>query len=299
MPDPTGAGRVSGRVAIVTGGASGLGLACAQLLSAEGATVVIADTDEDAGRRAARSMGPPSWTHSTDVSDETSVAALFEAVRRRHGRLDILVTCAAVTDPAHQAADQAVADLEMPVWERTLAVDLGGTMLCCKHAVPLLLSGGGPHESPDITADKSIVTITSNSAFGGDLGLTAYSSAKAGVVALTRSVAAAYGKNGIRVNAVSPGSIRSPSLMRNVPDAVAAMLADNCLLPRMGTAQDIASAVLFLASAESSFITGQVLRVDGGTSSQLVHVPGMRRAGLRTTGVGASAFGVAEKGVSA
>jgi NAD(P)-dependent dehydrogenase (short-subunit alcohol dehydrogenase family) len=297
MPDATGAGRVAGRVAIVTGGASGLGLACAQLLSAEGATVVVADVDEDAGHRAAEALGPASWAHTTDVSDETSVAALFEEARRRHGRLDILVTCAAVTDPVHQAADQSVADIAAPIWERTLAVDLSGTMLCCKHAVPLLMSDGGT--SAEYAVDKSIVTLTSNSAFGGDLGLTAYSSAKAGVVALTRSVATAYGKDGIRVNAVSPGSIRSPSLMRNVPEAVAAMLADNCLLPRMGTAQDVASAVLFLASEESSFITGQVLRVDGGTSSQLVHVPGMRRAGLRTTAAGAGAPDIAGKGVSA
>lgn len=289
LPGDGGTGRVAGRVAVVTGGASGLGLACAQTLAAEGAAVVVADIDEAAGRRAADALGAPSWAQAADVADESSVVALFEAVRRRHGRLDVLVTCAALTDPAHQAADQSVADLDMPVWERTLAVDLGGTMLCCKSAVPLMLLDAG--------ADKSIVTITSNSAFGGDLGLTAYASAKAGVVALTRSVAAAYGKDGLRVNAVSPGSIRSPSLMRNVPEPVAQMLADNCLLPRMGTPQDVASAVLFLASAESSFITGQVLRVDGGTSSQLVHVPGMRRAGLRTTATSAQDF--ADKGVSA
>jgi NAD(P)-dependent dehydrogenase (short-subunit alcohol dehydrogenase family) len=274
MPDGA-AGRVAGRVAVITGGAAGLGLACAGLLAAEGATVVVADIDRNAGERAAATLGPPAWAQATDVADEPSVVALFDEVRRRHDRLDILVTSAAVTDPAHSAADQSVADLATAIWERTLAVDLGGTMLCCKHAVPLMLTDPG--------ADKSIITVTSNSAFGGDLGLTAYSSAKAGVVALTRSVATAYGKDGIRVNAVSPGSIRSPSLMRNVPDAVASMLAANCLLPRMGTPHDVASAVLFLAAADSSFITGQVLHVDGGTSSQLVHVPGMRSVGLRTT----------------
>jgi NAD(P)-dependent dehydrogenase (short-subunit alcohol dehydrogenase family) len=290
MPDATGAGRVAGRVAVVTGGAAGLGLACAERLAAEGATVVVADIDGVAGSRAVEMLGTPSWAQVTDVSDESSVVELFQEVRRRHGGLDILVTCAALTDPAHQAADHAVGELSLPTWDRTLAVDLTGTMLCCKHAVPLLLAGGH--------ADKSIVTITSNSAFGGDLSLTAYSSAKAGVVALTRSVAAAYGKDGIRANAVSPGSIRSPSLTRNVPSAVAEMLADNCLLSRMGTPQDVASTVLFLASAESSFITGQVLHVDGGTSSQLVHVPGMRRAGLRTT-ADSGPKDLAAKGVSA
>jgi NAD(P)-dependent dehydrogenase (short-subunit alcohol dehydrogenase family) len=290
MPDRSAAGRVAGRVAVVTGGGSGLGLACAQLLAAEGATVVVADIVGTAANRAAELIGSPSWAQVTDVADEPSVVALFQEVRRQHGGLDILVTCAALTEPEHQAADRAVGELALPIWERTLAVDLSGTMLCCKHAVPLLLAGAH--------ADKSIVTITSNSAFGGDLSLTAYSTAKAGVVALTRSIAAAYGKDGIRINAVSPGSIRSPSLTRNVPDAVASMLADNCLLPRMGSPQDVASAVLFLASPESSFITGQVLRVDGGTSSQLVHVPGMRRAGLRTT-ARSSAQDVAGKEVSA
>jgi NAD(P)-dependent dehydrogenase (short-subunit alcohol dehydrogenase family) len=145
-------------------------------------------------------------------------------------------------------------------------------MLCCKHAVPLMRR----------QQSGSVITLSSSAAFGGDTSLGAYSAAKAGVNALTRSVATAYGKDGIRVNAVSPGSIFSPSMEKNVPSDVIELLRDNCLLPRMGTPDDIADAVLFLASAESSFITGQILRVDGGTLSQLPHVPAMRRAGLRT-----------------
>src|SRR5690242_7364408 len=119
MTDQMSAGRVADQVAVVTGAASGLGLACAQLLAAEGAAVVVADIDEAAAHRAAASLGRPAWAQVTDVAVESSVAALFDAVRCRSGRLDILVTCAALTDPEHQAGDQAIADLDVHTWERT------------------------------------------------------------------------------------------------------------------------------------------------------------------------------------
>jgi NAD(P)-dependent dehydrogenase (short-subunit alcohol dehydrogenase family) len=263
-------GRVAGEVAVVTGAASGIGRACAELLAKQGATVVIADLDEEGAASVAKGMGDAALAYTVDVGDELSVSALFAAVLARYQRLDILVTCAALTDPRHQSQDRALGDLEASVWERTMAVDLGGTMFCCKHAVRAMAQGG------------SIVTISSNSALAGDLSLTAYAAAKAGVNALTRSIATAYGKAGIRANAVSPGSILSPSLQANVPADVVKLLHDNCLLPRMGTPEDVAAAVLFLASSESSFITGQVLSVDGGSLSQLPHVPPMRLRGSTT-----------------
>jgi NAD(P)-dependent dehydrogenase (short-subunit alcohol dehydrogenase family) len=263
-------GRLADRVVVVTGGAAGLGLACVERLGREGARVVIADLDEPAARTSAAATGAEAY--GLDVSDAAAVAALFGHVDATYGRLDGLVTSAAITDPAHQARDGAAAEADPEVWERTLSVDLVGTMLCCKYAVPLMQRAG----------TGSIVTVSSNAAFGGDTSLGAYSAAKAGVNALTRSVATAYGKDGIRVNCVAPGSILSPSMVRNVPADVVDVLRDNCLLPRMGTPDDIADAVLFLVSDESSFITGQVLRVDGGTLSQLPHVPQMRRRGLVT-----------------
>jgi NAD(P)-dependent dehydrogenase (short-subunit alcohol dehydrogenase family) len=259
------AGRVAGRIAVVTGAASGIGRACALLLAAEGATVILADLDAQRAAAVAAEIGGDAQPHRVDVSDESSVSALFADVVGSHGRVDILVTCAALTDPRHQSQDRAVGELEASVWERTMAVDLDGTMFCCKHAVRAMVRGG------------SIVTLSSNSALAGDLSLTAYAAAKAGVNALTRSIATAYGKTGIRANVVSPGSILSPSLQANVPAEVVKLLHDNCLLSRMGTPEDVAAAVLFLASPESSFITGQVLSVDGGTLSQLPHVPAMRR----------------------
>jgi NAD(P)-dependent dehydrogenase (short-subunit alcohol dehydrogenase family) len=249
-------------------------------LAEAGAAVVIADLDAVGAHAAAsdvaKQFGDQACgaveAYALDVAHDAAVAALMRYVDDTHGRLDVLVTSAAVTDPAHQTRDVAVDGADAGIWDRTLSVDLIGTMLCCKYAVPLMRR----------QQSGSIVTVSSTAAFGGDTSLSAYSAAKAGVNALTRSVATAYGKDGIRVNAVSPGSIFSPSMEKNVPADVVELLRDNCLLPRMGTPDDIADAVLFLASAESSFITGQVLRVDGGTLSQLPHVPAMRRAGLRT-----------------
>jgi NAD(P)-dependent dehydrogenase (short-subunit alcohol dehydrogenase family) len=268
-----GGGRVAGQVAIVTGGGSGIGRACVLRLASEGATVVVADSNVEGGQSVAEEVCGSAYP--VDVTDEAAVAELFRFVAAEHGRIDILVTSAALTDPAHQARDRAVGDLEHSVWQRTLAVDLDGTMLCCKYAVRVMSTQGG---------GGSIVTISSNSALAGDLNLTSYAAAKAGVNALTMSIATAYGKAGVRANVVSPASISSPSLARNVPPQVVEMLHNNCLLPRMGEPDDVATAVLFLASPEASFITGQVLRVDGGTLSQLPHVPAMRAYGFTTTG---------------
>jgi NAD(P)-dependent dehydrogenase (short-subunit alcohol dehydrogenase family) len=135
-------------------------------------------------------------------------------------------------------------------------------MLGCKHAVPRMIASGG----------GSIINTSSNAALAGDLSLTAYAAAKGGINTLTLSVATAFGKQGVRCNTVSPAHIASPSLAANVAPAVADALLQQCLVARLGTPQDIANAVLFLASDESSFITGQVLRVDGGALSHLPYV---------------------------
>ncbi len=276
--NPPATGRVADQVAIVTGGASGIGEACVRRLAREGAHVIVADLKVDAARTLASELGVGVHEYGVDVTDETAVAAMVSAVVADYGQLDILITCAALTDPAHQAADVALGELSTDVWDRTLSVDLLGTMLCCKHAVRAMSPRGR----------GSIVTISSNSALAGDLGLSSYACAKAGVNALTMSIATAYGKAGIRANVVSPGSIAGPSLRRNVPPAVVGMLEGNCLLPRLGTPDDVAAAVLFLVSDDAGFVTGQLLRVDGGTLSQLPHVPAMRAGGFTNTAGAAS-----------
>jgi NAD(P)-dependent dehydrogenase (short-subunit alcohol dehydrogenase family) len=202
------------------------------------------------------------------VSLEADVAATMDGTVARFGGLHVLHNNAAITDPAHQALDRSVVDLTSEVWDKTMAVDLRGAMLCCKHAVPAMIASGG----------GSIINTSSNAALAGDLTLTAYAAAKGGINSLTLSVATAFGKQGIRCNSVSPAHIASPSLAANVRPEVAEALREQCLLARLGTPQDIANAVLFLASEESSFLTGQVIRVDGGALSHLPYVA-QRRAG--------------------
>jgi NAD(P)-dependent dehydrogenase (short-subunit alcohol dehydrogenase family) len=207
-----------------------------------------------------------------DISVESDVAAMMQAAVEAYGGLHVLHNNAAITDPAHQSRDAGLLDLDVDIWDRTMAVDLRGAMLGCKHAIPHMLASGG----------GSIVNTSSNAALAGDLTLTAYAAAKGGVNTLTLSVATAFGKQGIRCNAVSPAHIASPSFAANVPPDVAAMLEDQCLTPRLGTPRDVANAVLFLASDDASFITGQIIRVDGGALSHLPHVSQLRASGATT-----------------
>ena len=259
---------LTGRVAVVTGGASGIGVATVEALAARGVHVAVADLRVDAAEAvAARDRDAGSaFAVELDVRDERSVEAAVGTVVSELGRVDVLVNSAALTDPAHQARDGGVATAELDVWEQTFAVDLHGLMLVCKHALPSMIASGR----------GAIVNISSNSSLAGDMGLAAYASAKAGVNSLTRSIATSYGKQGIRCNAVSPGGIKGPSFRTIIPQDVQDVMERNCLLPTLGEPEDVAAVIAFLASDEARFITGQVLRVDGGMLSQLIHVPYVR-----------------------
>ena len=269
------AGRVSGKVAIVTGGASGIGRITAETLAREGARIVIADLDGEKGEAVARSIaaaGGEAIAVRVDVGEEADVVAMVEAAMDAFGALHVLHNNAAITSPEHQRRDGSLLDLDVRVWDETLRVDLRGPMLGCKHAIPRMIESGG----------GSIINTTSNSALAGDLTLTAYAAAKGGLNTLTLSVATAFGRQGIRCNAVSPAHIESPSLASVVPVEVVEMLRAQVLTPRMGRPQDVADLVLYLASDESAFVTGQIMRVDGGALSHLAHVAALRDA-ARTT----------------
>lgn len=268
-------GRVAGKVALVTGSASGIGRVTAETLAREGARIALVDLDLAGAERVAESIraeGGEALALRADVSLEAEIRAAIAQTVDRFGALHVLHNNAAITSPDHQRRDASLLELEVEVWDATLAVDLRGAMLGCKHAVPRMIESGG----------GSIINTTSNSALAGDLSLNAYAAAKAGLNALTLSVATAFGKQGIRCNAVSPAHIASPSLARVVSEEVQQMLLAECLTPRLGTPQDVANLVLFLASDESAYITGQVLRCDGGALSHLPHVSKLRAAG-RTT----------------
>lgn len=256
-------GRLAGRVAIVTGAASGIGRATASALAREGAAVVVADLNADGAKRVAAEIeaaGGRAFGQATDVSSEPSVVAMVAAAVERFGGLDVLHNNAALVDPAVMGADGEVASLSLDTFERTLAVNLRGPLLGCKHAIPRMLERGG----------GVIVNTSSVAALAGDLVRTAYGISKAGLDALTRYVATQYGKRGIRCNSIAPGVIATPALAANVTPELIAVYERSHLTPRLGRPEDIAEVVVFLATDAAAFITGQVLSVDGGL---LAHHP--------------------------
>ncbi len=262
------------RVAIVTGGASGIGRATCEALASAGASVVVADLHGDGAEGLADALcqrGHAAIGVEADVGDERSVVAMIEAAVSRFGGLDILHNNAADSDPALMSRDLGVAEMDAEVWDRTMRVNLRGPMLGCKHAIPHMIARGG----------GAIVNTSSASGLTGDFSRSAYAASKAGLGSLTASVAAQYGKQGVRANAIAPGVIATPALEANVPADQVAVYAENTLTARLGRPEDIAAAVVFLASDAAAFITGQVLSVDGGL---LAHHPAMaeirKRVGL-------------------
>jgi NAD(P)-dependent dehydrogenase (short-subunit alcohol dehydrogenase family) len=219
--------------------------------------VVVADIDAAGASQVAAEIaaqGGRALGQRTDVSDPDSVAAMVAAAVDVFGGLDILHNNAALTDAAVIGSDGELADLDLSVWERTLAVNLRGPMLGCRVAIPRMLERGG----------GSIVNTSSVSGLTGDTARVAYGVSKAGVDSLTRYVATQYGKRGIRCNSIAPGVISTPALERNVPPELIAIFEQSHLTPRLGSPEDIAALVVFLASDAAGFITGQVLCVDGG-----------------------------------
>lgn len=269
-------GRVHGKVAVVTGGASGIGHATCGLLAREGARVLVADIQ---GARAEavvaeiEAAGGEAAACVVDVSDNAGVEAMVEAACDRWGSLDILFNNAALTSLSHITGDGSLVDVDLAAWDRTFEVDLRGAMLVCRAAIPRMIQSGG----------GSIVQTSSNQALAGDMSQTAYAAAKAGINQLTRSIATAYGRQGIRCNTVSPGMIRTPASEAACTPEMFEQIAASNLVARTGEPEDLAWAVLFLASDESSFITGQVLCVDGGQLAHLPHYADLVRQGATTT----------------
>lgn len=271
-----GGGGLEKRVAIVTGGASGIGKATAERLSAGGADVVIVDVDGDSAQRLARPghRGIGSIVAATgDISREEAVRAVIAETISRFGRLDILCNNAAAVSFEQHEKDGAVAEMDLEAWNRQLAVTLTGTMLFSKHAIPPMLQAGG----------GCIINISSASALRGDLSVTAYSAAKAGVNSLTRSIAAAYGPSGIRCNAVAPGLVLTPNTLAKMPDGLLETYRQNVLVPDLAQPADIAGIVAFLASDCARYINGQILVADGGMLSHQPFTAVLRQRGISVT----------------
>jgi len=256
-------GRLAGRTTLVTGAASGIGRAVATAYAAEGATTWFADRDADGARAAAReaaaATGADCRPLTVDITDEPGVEAAFAQVLAA-GPLDVVVANAGVQ---LFGQDAPVADLDLDVWHRTVAVNLTGTVLTLKHAVRALRANG-----PD-RRGGSIVVVGSPTGLNGEgRDFTAYSTTKAGVHGLARTVAAAYAGEGIRVNTVVPGYTETPLVTAiSGDDAARAAIVGRTPLGRAGRPADVTGIAVYLASEESSFATGALFRVDGGMTS--------------------------------
>ena len=242
-------GRVAGKAAIVTGGASGIGRATARILAREGASVCIADVDADGGRQVADEIaatGGEAIFVRTDVGVRTDVIAMFERIEEAFGRVDI------VHNNAIRVRDGAATELDERDWDATLNIGLKAIFLAAKYGIPIMRKTGG----------GTIINTGSVHSLVSLPTCTAYDAAKAGVLGLTRTLAIDYGPD-IRVCAVLPGAILTP-LWDGAPEENRRRYAQMVPAKRLGTGEDVANAVLFLASDEASFITGTALTVDGG-----------------------------------
>jgi NAD(P)-dependent dehydrogenase (short-subunit alcohol dehydrogenase family) len=252
--------RFEGKVAIVTGGGSGIGHATAARLASEGAAVGVADLNGDAAGTVAdeiRSAGGRALPLTVDVSDEGAVEEMVAKTVEEFGGLDVLHNNAAIVSPEFMKDDVEIARFERRVFDTSMEVNVLGPVFGCKYAIPRMIDRGG----------GAIVNTASVAALRGNQALPVYGMTKAAVVALTMYVATQYGDRGIRCNAVAPGSTASPTYNRTVTDERRQGHAADALIHRVGEPADIAAAVAYLASDDAAWVTAQTLVVDGGRLS--------------------------------
>ena len=252
--------RLTGKVAIVTGGGGGIGSAVARRMVAEGAKVVIADLFENTAKAAADPLGDAALAVQFDAGDPASVEALIERTVSHFGRLDILHNNAAMTDPAKHPLDTDAVTIPIEIWDEIIDVNLRGYLLGCKYAIPHMVKGGG----------GSIINTASNSGTAGDLARIAYGTSKGGIITLTKYIATQHGRQNIRCNSVAPGVVLTEALDATVP-GLKEMIKRHVLTPEFGTPDDIAALVAFLASDESRYITGENISISGGGLSHQPH----------------------------
>lgn len=249
--------RLSGKVAIVTGGANGQGKASSQLFASEGAKVVVADWDFGGAQSVAKeikSAGGEAVPVRVDVSNEEDIKNMVAAAQAEYGSINVLFNNAGV------GLMRSIVDMTVEEWNRILAIDLTGAAICCKHVIPGMIAAGGGA----ILNNSSMAAITGGPA--GGVGVHAYAAAKGGLIALTRSLATSFGPNNIRVNCICPGIIDT-AMIPPVGDPEAIFFNRTAALSPLGhrgTVEEIAETALFLVSDASSHITGVTLPVDGG-----------------------------------
>lgn len=251
-------GRLDGKVAVITGAGGGMGREAALLFSEEGASVCVADVDGEAAERTA-AEARDAFAVQVDVSDSASVETMLRAAAERYGGIDVLYNNAGISP----ADDASILETEPEAWDRVLDVNAKGVFLCCKHGIPYLLERGG----------GSVINVASFVALmGAATSQIAYTASKGAVLSLTRELAVEFARRGVRVNALCPGPVETPLLLRIWGEDPAAAQRRLVHLPmgRLAKPREVVNAALFLASDESSYVTGATFLVDGGLTAAYV-----------------------------
>lgn len=260
-------GLLEGKVALVTGAAGSIGSETALALAEQGARVVLTDLrapELQAVTDGLKGQGYDVACHAGDITAEDDIRAVVEFAVEAFGGVDILDNNAGAT--GFSSRDLDIPDMAVELWDQVQSINARAPMLFCKYAIPSMLERGG----------GSIINISSGQSLSGDVSNFAYAASKAAVNALTRHMATGYSPQGIRVNAIAAGLIIQPGMEQRLPAHIQKIFLSHCLVPRLGVPRDIANMVVFLASDLSSYVTGQILSVDGGFTAHLPNVADMR-----------------------
>lgn len=253
---------LQGKTAIVTGGAGGIGSATARAIARAGGSVAVLDIDGSRAEEVAREisdLGGNAFSVPVDLADEAAVKSAVDTAADHFGRVDVLHNNAALTDSDLLSRDTRVTDIALEVWDQAMAVNLRSQMLMCKYVIPHMIDGGG----------GSIINMSSGASLKGDRTRIAYGVSKAGVNTLTMYVATSYGKQGVRVNTIVPGLIITDAVRAHLSERILERLGHATLTPYVGEPDDVANLVVFLASDESRYITGQMIAIDGGMTAHV------------------------------
>ena len=263
-------GSQANKVVVVTGAAQGIGSVTARLLAERGATVIMADINLDGATQAARHIvadGLRAFPAGFDLTDEAQVAQAVRDIAARHQRIDVIFNNAALQTEAQRARDLDVVHMDTAAWDAAMAVNVRGPMLLCKHAIPVMIAGGG----------GSIIHSSSGFGLLGESTLTAYGASKAALINLSRFIATQYGRQSVRSNVIAIGFVLSANADATVPQPVKDVLLAHHLNPGFGEPIDVARVVAFLASEESRFINGALIPVDGGFTAHQPTMVDLRR----------------------